>query len=274
MRIGMVAALLAAVAVGALGAGTAACGGGFFRQYEYEEDLYLSLDGSATMYVNSSVAVLNALRGASMDADPAARVDLQAARAFFTSPVTRVTRVTPSRRRNRRYVHVRIEVDDIRRLGEAPPFAWSSYRLESRTEDGRPLIAFNQTVGLSAGGPLEHATLAGDELAAFRVHIPSEIVFHNAGPENLKRGNILVWEQPLAERLRGVPVTLEVRMEPRSILYRTLILFGGAIVAAALAFAAFIWWMLRRKPRVVTAARPVGQGVRVGADVHASSKTR
>ena len=86
-----------------------ACGGpGLFRQYEYEEELYLSLDGSATMYVHSSIAVLNALRGASMDANPAAPVDVEAVRAFFTSPVTRVTRVTRSTRRNRRYVHVRI----------------------------------------------------------------------------------------------------------------------------------------------------------------------
>jgi len=35
---------------------TVACGGGaMFRQYEYEEELYLSLDGAATVYVNSSI---------------------------------------------------------------------------------------------------------------------------------------------------------------------------------------------------------------------------
>ena len=31
-----------------------------FRQYEYEEEVYLSLDGSATIYVNSSIPALNA----------------------------------------------------------------------------------------------------------------------------------------------------------------------------------------------------------------------
>src|SRR5262245_37948234 len=31
-------------------------GAGLFRQYEYEEEMYLSLDGSATVYVNSSIA--------------------------------------------------------------------------------------------------------------------------------------------------------------------------------------------------------------------------
>src|SRR5262249_28478899 len=67
-------------------------GGGLFRQYEYEEEMYLSLDGSATIYVNSSVAALNALRGTSFDSDPSAPVDRAAVRDYFTTPVTRVTR--------------------------------------------------------------------------------------------------------------------------------------------------------------------------------------
>jgi hypothetical protein len=53
-------ALAAAVALMLAGCGGAS---GLFRQYEYEEDIYLSLDGTATIYVNSSVAALDALRG-------------------------------------------------------------------------------------------------------------------------------------------------------------------------------------------------------------------
>jgi hypothetical protein len=46
-----------------------ACSGtALFRQYEYEEEIYLSLDGTATVYVNSSIAALNALRGTTFDA--------------------------------------------------------------------------------------------------------------------------------------------------------------------------------------------------------------
>jgi hypothetical protein len=55
-----------------------------------------------------------------------------------------------------------------------------------------------------------------------------------------------VWEQPLTERLRGVPLTLEARMQTQSILYRTLWLFGLTFVAVAVLFAAIIWWVLRR----------------------------
>ena len=43
----------------------------------------------------------------------------------------------------------------------------------------------------------------GREIVAFRLHLPSKVGYHNAGPDNPKRGNILVWEQPLADRLRG-----------------------------------------------------------------------
>ena len=127
------------------------CGGtsGLFRQYEYEEEIYLSLDGGATIYVNSSVAALDALRGATLDISPAARVDRDAVRAFFSSPVTRVRQINQSRRSGRPFVHVRIDVDDISRLGEAPPFHWSSYSL--RREGG--LFVFRQSIGPAANPP-------------------------------------------------------------------------------------------------------------------------
>ena len=85
-------------------------------KYEYDEDVFLALDGSATVYVNASVPALVALRGVALDVDPRARLDRNDVRALFESPVVEVVSVTTSRRDNRRYVHVRIEVDDIRRL--------------------------------------------------------------------------------------------------------------------------------------------------------------
>ncbi len=76
----------------------------------------------------------------------------------------------------------------------------------------------------------------GDELIAFRIHVPSVVEYHNAGPGNLRRGNIVVWEQSLRDRLRGAPLELEVQMQPQSILYRTLILFASMLAAVALLF--------------------------------------
>ncbi len=53
-----------------------------------------------------------------------------------------------------------------------------------------------------------------------------------------------MWEQPLADRLRGAPLTLEARMEPQSILYSTLLLFGATLLAVVALFAVVaIWWV-------------------------------
>ena len=48
-------------------------------QYEYDEEINLSLDGSATMFVNGSVPALVALRGVPLDPSPAAPLDREAA---------------------------------------------------------------------------------------------------------------------------------------------------------------------------------------------------
>jgi hypothetical protein len=236
MRIGAALVLLAAaVASGRLG--------GLFRQYEYEEEMYLSLDGSATVYVNSSVAALDALRGAAFDPDPIARLDLAAVRKYYTTPVTRVVRVSTSRRNNRRFVHVRLEVDDVTRLGEARPFAWSSYRF---SKDG-DLVVYRQTVGAPADKTVQAVRWNGDEIVAFRLHLPSRVVYHSTGQE--QRGNILVWEQTLADRMRGDPLTLDIRMESQSILNRTLRLFASTVAAVAVTFGLVIWWLVRRAGR-------------------------
>ncbi len=221
-----------------------ACAGGtsLFRQYEYEEEIYLSLDGSATVYVNSSIAALNALRGTTFDAAPGARVDTAALRAYYTTPDTQVTRITSWRRSGRRFVQVRVDIADINRLGASAPFAWSAYQFGRR--DG--LFVYRQTVGAPAAArPAGAAGWNGGELVAFRLHLPSKIRYHNTrGVES--RGNILAWEQPLADRLRGEPISIEARMDTQSILYTTLWLFGVTFLAVAAGFAAVIWFVMRR----------------------------
>jgi hypothetical protein len=236
MRIRAVLALLAVIVC-------AACSvGGLFKSYEYEEEMYLSLDGTATLYVNSSVAALDALRGASFDVDPATTPDRNALSAWFETPETHVTRVTFSRRSNRRFVHVRMDVAHVDRLGQSRPFAWSSYRFAREGE----LFIYRQTVGPAAGKDVGNVGWRGNEIVAFRMHLPSKIAYHNAGAGNPQRGNILAWEQPLAERLRGTPLTLDARMETQSILYRTLALFGVTFVVVAVLFFLLLWWVLRK----------------------------
>jgi hypothetical protein len=226
---------------------TAGCGGStLFRQYEYEEEMYLSLDGTATVYVNSSLAALNALRGTSFDTSPSARVDRAAVRDYYSSPNTHVLWVRESRRSNRRFVHVRLDVDDVRRLGDAAPFAWSRYQF---SQDGNQYI-FRQAIGAAAAKDVGKVGWTGRELVAFRLHLPSRITYHNTG-SGVGRGNILVWEQSLAERLRSVPLVsapglLDARMDSQSILYRTLWLFAGAFCSAVAALAFLIWLTMRK----------------------------
>ena len=242
MRLAAALALLATIAT------SIDCRGVLSRKYEYEEEIYLALDGSAIVYVNAAVPALVALRSATLPLDPRALVDRRVVAAFFDSPVSQVTSVTLSRRDHRRYVHVRIDVPDIRRLNQCPAFAWSAYHFDSR--DG--LVSFAQTVAAPAARDVGEVGWNGRELVAFKLHLPSRVPFHNSPSRSIERGNIIVWEQPLADRMRGVPVDIQVQMEPQSILFRTLTLFGLMMMAVAATFVGFIWMLRRRGKSVET----------------------
>ena len=215
-------------------------------EYEYEEEIYLRLDGSATVNVNASVASLAALRGVELPVNPKARVDRERVRALFQIAGAPAPRVTLSRRDGRRFVHVGIDVPDVRQLQRQRMFAWSTYRFDRESDN----FVYRQHIGAPTGNTdatsMNGVSWTGGERVVFKMHIPSEIPYHNAPSRKTERGNILRWEQPLAARLKGEPIDVEVRMEPESILYSTLILFGFTIVAAAMTFGLVIWWVVRR----------------------------
>jgi hypothetical protein len=254
-------AVLVAIVVAAAAAGAACSAGVFGKQYEYEEDLYLSIDGSATVTVNASIPAFVALRGLDLDVNPSRRPNLDRIRAAYQSAVTEVTRVSPPwRRRGRRFVQVRVKVADIRRLSEAAPFAWSRYQLTAR--DGHHV--FEQQIGRSAlrPGTLQSVGWNGSETVAFRLHLPSRILWHNSRdldtnqPNETGRGNILTWEQHLADRLEGTPIDIKVEMDSQSILHRTLWLFAGAFAAAVALLALLIWLTMRKGDSEAAPAGP------------------
>jgi hypothetical protein len=222
-----------------------ACGNVIARKYEYEEEVFLDLDGSATLYVNASVPALVALRGVKLPVDAGARLDRQVVRDFYDTPVSRVASVTTSRREGRRYVHLRINVSDIRKLGDSPLFAWSQYAY--REQDGQ--YEFSQAMRASAGQNVGNVGWDGSELIAVRLHLPSKVTFHNSPSQTIQRGNIIVWEQTLTERLKGAPLEIVARMETQSILVRTLALFGAMAVLVVLTFIAVIWFVKNRTPQ-------------------------
>lgn len=247
---------IAAALVGMTAVTSAACRDVLSREYEYEEDVHLALDGSATVYLNASVPALVALRGADLPLDPRARLDRGDVERFFDTPASRVIRVSTSRRDNRRYVHARIEVDDIRRLGAAAPFAWSRYAFGER--DG--LFVFTQEMGESAAREVGDVGWTGRELVAVRLHLPSRVPFHNQPSGAIERGNIIAWEQPLRARLAGEPLRIEVHMETESILRDTLTLFALIIGLVALMFAGAIWVVMRRQPALGPGLPPAAPG--------------
>ena len=251
-RAALVAIVLAAVA---------ACGGRtpFGPDYEYEEDLTLSMDGSATLVVNASVVALNALKGFSLDPNPSARTDQlrDQVRALYESPNTSVGRISTWTRGGRRFVGIHIGVSDIRSLSKAAPFAWATYDL--RTEGDQ--VTFRQTLSRPPPPVRPPPQWRGDEIIAFRLHLPARIRFQNSryldGGESrpASRGNIVTWEQRLHQRLEGKPIayaqdttpdTMEVHMDRESILYRTLWLFGIAFGAALAVLAGLIWLTMRK----------------------------
>ena len=237
---------LAAVALAVL-----VCAGcqtlGLVKRYEYDERIDLSLDGSAIVDISASVPALVALRGATLSVDPEARLDRRIVRHLYEGPGVVVREVTAFRRYGRRFVHVQLAVSDIRQLTRLTPLSWSHYKLDRLGQEFR----FVQEVGSAAQLDVGDVGWTGNELVAFRVHLPSRVNFHNT--VGVERGNSLAWEQPLRERLSGAPLHMEVRMQTESILYRTLWLFAGTFTAAMAALAAIIWWVSRKGRSVVPA---------------------
>ena len=229
------------------------CSNPLARQYEYDEQTYLSTDGSATVILSASVASLVAMRGLQLDPSPNARITSDDVRRVFEAAGCIVERAArPWRRSGRRFVQARIRVADVRKAASCGVLAWSTYGFEVSPNE----IRYTQNVGAPAGTVPAVAppgiNWTGNELVAFKMHLPSRITYQNvkllATGENgeTERGNILTWEQFLKDRLAGTPIAIEVRTEAESILFHTVSLFAGAFVAAVIVLILLIWWTIRR----------------------------
>jgi hypothetical protein len=246
IRIVRVRVLILAVVLSGV---AASCANPLARQYEYDEQTYLSIDGSATVVLSASVASLVALRGMSLDPNPQARIAADDVRAAFEAAGCVVERVSrPWRRGGRRFVQARIRLDDVRRARTCGVLAWSAYGFV--VTPGQ--IRYTQDVGAPAGSAPPGVGWNGSELVAFKLHLPSRVTFQNVRrlsdgqPGDTERGNILTWEQRLSDRLAGQPIAIVAETEAESILYRTVTLFAGAFGAAVIVLVLLIWWTIRR----------------------------
>jgi len=231
----------------------------FGAHYEYEEQLYLSVDGRATVVVDASLPALVALRGLSIDPSPSSSIDRDGIRRAAEAAGCAVDSVSrPWTRSGRRFVQIQIAIADVRQPQSCGLLAWSSYSLTPIDPDG---LEFQQTVGpppkILAASP---AGWNGTELVAFKLHAPSRIRYQNikrldGTNGEFERGNILTWEQRLNDRLAGTPVVMDVRMDATSILHTTLWLFAGAFAAAVLLLVVVIWMVVRRGRKLAKNSR-------------------
>jgi hypothetical protein len=221
------------------------------REYEYEEQIYLDPSGAATVVIDSSVPALVALHGLAIDPSPTARLDREAIRQLLTASGCQVTRIPdPWRRHGRRFLQIRLSVEDIRTLGQCALTSWSTYSGLEPQGDGT--ARYRQTIGAPSAANPGAVNWDGSEIVGFKLHLPSPILDHNAqildadGPREPERGNILTWEQKLTDRRAGVPIAITVRMDQQSILAHTLVLFVWAFAAALVTLAGTIWWIKSR----------------------------
>ena len=249
-----VRAILAVIA--GLMVAASACRSPFGPLYEYEEQIYLRVDGAATVVVDSSIAALVALRGVALDPAAPASTDRANLRSMFEAAGCHVDNVgQPWRRKGRRFVQVRISTPDVRTLSKCGLLSWSSYALGPHGEG----LRFHQVVGAPAVRDPGQVNWDGTELVAVKLHAPSRVRDHNVRlleadePGAPERGNILTWEQRLTDRRSGKPVEMLVSMDGTSILYTTLWLFAGAATAAVGALALIVWLTVRRGRRQVAA---------------------
>lgn len=254
--IGTALVVMMTAACGALGIGS--------PKYEYEEQIYLDVDGRASIAIDGSIDAIGALRGVVLDGSASSAVTRDDVRRVYESARCRVDSVSrPWTRQNRRYVRVWVSVDDVRRMADCTMLGWSRVTLAPIDDDS---MRFEQTVGAPAPGAPEAAKASGvawtgSEIVAFRLHLPSRIEFHNVkrldGTNgDVERGNILTWEQTLTDRLAGVPLAMRVDMDSTSILNTTLWIFGGAFAGAVLLLGGIIWMVVRRARKPAWASGP------------------
>ena len=120
---------------------------------------------------------------------------------------------------------------DVTMSGGSAPRRRLRGRHYAFAQKGSQLI-YTQTVGAAAAPAAASAGGTAQSWSRSACTCRARSTITTRQRHEVGRGNILGWEQPLADRLKGAPLELEARMETQSILYRTLWLFGLTAVVA------------------------------------------
>ncbi len=213
----------------------AACG---CTTYEYEEEVFLEVDGSGEIRVSGSAAAIEALHELG-EAGAASPTNLA---ALFDGEGVEIVSALETERERRKFVHVEARFRDWEKLCRTPAFRGRACRLASR--EGSLALA------LSLPSPRQAAPEDLDPLAilALRYHFPSTIQYHNS-PSGIERGNILAWKRTFREHFAGRPLDVEVRFDRRTILQTTVSVVGLSLALVLGAIATALVLMVRKGRR-------------------------
>ncbi len=207
--------------------------------YEYEEEVYLEVDGAGEIRMSGSTAAIEALHG--LDA-----ADAGSAKALFHGEGIEVLSALETERDRRKFVHVEARFAAWENLCRLPAFR------------GRRCILAMEEEGLALELSLPPPRSAAPEgldpqaLLALRFHVPSTIRYHNS-PSDIERGNILSWERTLREHFAGRPLDVEVRFDRRTVLAATVSVMGIALALVAVSIGTALLVMVRKGRRQLRA---------------------
>jgi len=219
--------------------------------YEYEHEFWLNVDGSGTVHVTGRPALWTAFKSLSRTEDADGAAIRKAAQALFEHAGLDVNRVALTRRGGRRYLFVSADFEDVNRLGGSTAFPDLEVTLK-RAGDRLHLSG-------SWSRPPKAPDIGGrdrDGLMAVRFHLPSKVYRHRNAADGVERGNILAWRQDVAQGLDGASLEFGATMDDRSILFSTVILFGGAILLAAGILAGLLYAVARRGRKEIVRPDP------------------
>ncbi len=212
--------------------------------YEYEHEIWLRVDGSGEVNVTGRPALWTAFKGIPLDEKGDPEAMRQAARELFERSGLEVSRVRIVTRRGHKYLFVSATFRDVNRISYSPAFP--DLRLGLRREGGRLQLAgsWQRPIEAPPGGEKD-----GEGLMAVRFPLPSKVYGHRNAVFGVERGNILAWRQETKQALDGGRLEFGAEMDPRSILFSTVMLFAGAVVLAAVLLAFGLWALVRRGRR-------------------------
>jgi hypothetical protein len=183
--------------------------------YEYEEEVFLKIDGSGEIRMSGSKEAVAALHGL----DPAT---VESAEALFEGEGVQILSALETERERRKFVHVRARFSDWEKLCRLPAFRDRGCRLAKEAD------ALELELSLPSPRTTAPESLDPQALLALRYHFPSSIRYHDS-PGDVERGNILSWKRTVREHFAGRPFELHVRFDRRTILAATVRILGVSL---------------------------------------------